>query len=156
MTFLPSSVKGLWPIAASRLTRDLADDLAQDVLLVLHQKYPEVTELTDLIPLAFQVLRFKMLDLQRKRYRRGEYNQESIHDLPLADPHDNPATALEHKQVMDRLIASIERLGPRCRDLFRLKFEGKTFSRNPVDHGATFNQYDLYVGPSAAASSCWT
>lgn len=113
--------------AASRLTRDLADDLAQDVLLVLHQKYHEVTELPDLIPLAFQVLRFKMLDLQRKRHRRGEYNQESIHDLPLADPHDNPATALEHKQVMDRLITSIERLGPRCRDLFRLKFEGKSF-----------------------------
>ena len=35
-------------------------------------------ELTELVPLSFQILRFKMLDRHRKSLRRGEYNQESV------------------------------------------------------------------------------
>lgn len=41
--------------------------------MVLYEKYSQVTELTELIPLAFQILRFKMLDLHRKNLRRAEY-----------------------------------------------------------------------------------
>ena len=81
--------------AASRLSRDMAEDLAQDVMIVLHEKYPQVTDLIELVPLSFQILKFKMLDFQRKSHRRGQYNQESIEDLPLADPHDDPAMLLE-------------------------------------------------------------
>ena len=113
--------------AASRLSRDMAEDLVQDVMIILHEKYPQVTDLTELVPLSFQILRFKMLDFQRKSHRRGQYNQESIEDLPLADPHDDPAMLLEKKQAVERLIASLAQLGPRCRELFRLKLEGNTF-----------------------------
>ena len=77
--------------AASRLSRDMAEDLVQDVMIILHEKYPQVTDITELVPLSFQILRFKMRDFQRKSHRRGQYNQESIEDLPLADPHDDPA-----------------------------------------------------------------
>ncbi len=113
--------------ATSRVPRDHAEDLAQDVLAVLHEKYPHVLELTELVPLAFQVLRFKMLDAHRKSLRRGEYNQESVEDLPLADPADDPATKLDQKQRVDRLLAAVARLGERCRDLFKWKLEGKSF-----------------------------
>ena len=113
--------------AASRLSRDMADDLTQEVMIVLHEKYPNVEDISELVPLAFQILRFKMLDLHRKKFRRGEYDQESIDDLPLADPHDDPAIILERKQAVERLIGSLARLGPRCRELFRFKLEGKTF-----------------------------
>ena len=64
--------------ATSRVSRDLAEDLTQEVLVVLHEKYAGVIELTELVPLAFQVLRFKMLDAYHKSLRRGEYNQEPI------------------------------------------------------------------------------
>lgn len=113
--------------AASRVSREAAEDLVQEVMIVLHEKYPSVTSLDELVPLSFQVLRFKMLDLHRKSLRRGEYNQESIEDLPLMDPGDDPATQLERKQAVDRLIIALNRLGKRCRDLFRWKLEGKTF-----------------------------
>jgi len=113
--------------ATSRLSRDLAEDLAQEVLVVLHEKYARVTELTELVPLAFQILRFKMLDAHRKSLRRGEYNQESVDDLPLADPGDDPATQLDQKQRVDRLLAAMAQLGDRCRELFRWKLEGKSF-----------------------------
>ena len=113
--------------AALRVSRDRAEDLAQDVLAVLHDKYAEVTELTELVPLAFQVLRFKMLDAHRKALRRGEYNQESVEDLPLAHPGDDPARLLERKQRIDRLIRAMSQLGERCRELFKWKLEGKSF-----------------------------
>lgn len=113
--------------ATLRVSRDLAEDLTQEVLVVLHDKYPHVMEVTELVPLAFQVLRFKMLDAHRKSLRRGEYNQEPIEDLPLADPADDPATQLDQKQRVDRLLAALTQLGERCRELFKWKLEGKSF-----------------------------
>ena len=76
--------------ATSRLSRDQAEDLTQDVLAVLHDKYSHVTELVELVPLAFQVLRYKMLDAHRKALRRGEYHQESVEDMPLRIPETIP------------------------------------------------------------------
>ena len=113
--------------ATSRVSRELAEDLTQEVLILLHEKYARVTELTELVPLAFQVLRFKMLDVHRKSLRRGEYNQESVDELPLATPGDDPATLLDQKQRVDRLLAAVAQLGERCRDLFRWKLEGNSF-----------------------------
>lgn len=113
--------------ATSRVSRDHAEDLTQDVLAVLHDKYPLVTELTHLVPLAFQILRYKMLDTHRKALRRGEYNQELVEDLSLADTGDDPATQLDQKQRVDRLLAAITQLGERCRELFKWKLEGKSF-----------------------------
>lgn len=113
--------------ATSRVSRDHAEDLVQDVLAVLHDKYADVTELTELVPLAFQVLRFKMLDAHRKSIRRGEYNQKSVENLQLADPGDDPATQLDQKQRVDRLLAAMTQLGERCRELFKWKLEGKSF-----------------------------
>ena len=113
--------------ATSRVSREHAEDLTQEVLVVLHEKYPAVTDLTELVPLAFQILRFKMLDAHRKAFRRGEYNQESVEELPLADPGDDPATQLDQQQRVNRLLAAIMQLGERCRELFKWKLEGKTF-----------------------------
>ncbi|MGH7206162.1 MAG: RNA polymerase sigma factor [Nitrospiraceae bacterium] len=113
--------------AASKWSREVAEDLAQEVLIILHEKYGDVTDLTELLPLSFQVLRFKMLDFHRKSLRRGEYNQVSIEDLPIADPGGDPSTETEHKQMVERLISAMNKLSPRCRDLFRWKLQGKTF-----------------------------
>ena len=126
-SILTSLRERILAFATSRISREQAEDLTQEVLVVLHEKYPRVTELTELVPLAFQVLRFKMLDAHRKAFRRGEYNQESIDDLPLADPTDDPATQLDQKQRVDRLLAALTQLGERCRELFKWKLEGKSF-----------------------------
>jgi RNA polymerase sigma-70 factor (ECF subfamily) len=113
--------------ATSRVSRDYAEDLTQETLVVLHEKYPAVTDLTELVPLAFQVLRFKMLDAHRKAFRRGEYNQESVEELPLADPADDPATQLDQQQRVNRVLSAITQLGDRCRELFKWKLEGHSF-----------------------------
>ena len=113
--------------ATSRGSREGAEDLAQDVLMVLHEKYPHVTELTQLVPLSFQILRFKMLDRHRQTLRRVEYNPESIDDQPLVDPEDDPAMQAEQKERVTQLIAALQQLGERCQKMFRLKLEGHTF-----------------------------
>ena len=113
--------------AALRVSRDSAEDLTQEVLAVLYEKYAHVKELTELVPLAFQVLRFKMLDAHRKSLRRREYNQESVDDLPRADPGNDPMIQLDQKQRVERLLAAMAQLGERCRDLFKWKLEGIGF-----------------------------
>lgn len=113
--------------ATSRLSRDRAEDLTQDVMAVLHEKYSQVTELVELVPLAFQILRYKMLDTHRKALRRGEYNLASVEELPLADTAADPAAQLDQKQRVDRLLTAMTRLGQRCRELFKWKLEGKSF-----------------------------
>ena len=96
--------------------------------MVLHEKYPHVSELTELVPLSFQILRFKMLDRHRKTLRRGEYNQESVDEHPLVDPADDPAMQAEQKERVTQLIAALQQLGERCQKLFQLKLEGNTFA----------------------------
>jgi len=105
--------------ATLRISRAQAEDVTQEVLVVLHEKYPHVAEQAELVPLAFQILRFKMLDAHRKSLRRGEYNQESVNDLPLTDPGDDPMMQLDQQQRVDRLMAAMAQLGERCRELFK-------------------------------------
>ena len=71
--------------AASRVGRDFAEDLAQEVLLVLEAKYGYLETVEDLVPVSFQILRFKMQDLRRKQSRRGEFTAIDASTLPLAD-----------------------------------------------------------------------
>jgi RNA polymerase sigma-70 factor (ECF subfamily) len=122
--------------AASRMGRDIAEDLAQEVLIVLHEKYPQVTRLEELVPLSFQILRFKLVSFRRKTARRGEYTQVSVEDVQLPDTGADPGARLERQQMSERLAMAIGKLGDRCRELFRLKLEGRTFAEIQTILGA--------------------
>lgn len=126
-SILASLRERILAFATSRTSKEQAEDVTQEVLSLLHEKYAHVTDLTDLVPLAFQVLRYKMLDAHRKALRRGEYNQESVDDLSLATPDASPETQLDQRQRVERLMAALAQLGVRCRELFRWKLEGKSF-----------------------------
>ena len=52
--------------AASHLSRDAAEDLAQEVLMLLHEKYAHLERVEDLLPLSLQIVRFKIMSLRRK------------------------------------------------------------------------------------------
>jgi RNA polymerase sigma-70 factor, ECF subfamily len=113
--------------AASRLSRDVAEDMAQEVLMLLHEKYGHVQQLEELLPLSLQITRFKIQDFRRKTSRRGEYNQVSIEDIQIADAENNPGTEAERRQMLDRLIKAMDSLGDRCRRLLQWKLQGKSF-----------------------------
>ena len=114
--------------AASQLSRDIAEDIAQEVLLLLHTKYREVGLLEDLLPLSLQIARFKIVSLRRKAHRRGEDTQVQIEDVPVASVGLDPAAILEKKEMLERLTAALAKLEGRCRELFRLKLQGKGFA----------------------------
>jgi RNA polymerase sigma-70 factor, ECF subfamily len=101
--------------------------MAQETLMLLHEKYSHVERPEELLPLALQIVRFKMVSLRRKTARRGEYNQVSVTDIPLPDLSANPADYVERKEMLERLSLAVGQLGGRCREMIRLKLLGKTF-----------------------------
>jgi RNA polymerase sigma-70 factor (ECF subfamily) len=113
--------------AASHFAGDAAEDLAQEVLMLLHEKYPHLTRVEDLLPLSLQITRFKIMGLRRKAVRHGEYSQVSITDIPLPDLDPSPAEQFERKQMRERLARALPQLGERCREIMRLKLQGKSF-----------------------------
>ena len=122
--------------AASHLWRDAAEDLAQETLILLYEKYGHVQKLEELLPLALQIVRFKMMGLRRKALRHGEYTQVSIADIQIPDLESNPADYVERKEMLGRLTRALAHLGPRCRELMRLKLLGKTFAEIQKEMGA--------------------
>jgi len=114
--------------AASRMQKDAAEDLAQEVLLLLHEKYRHLDSLEDLLPLSLQIVRFKMMSARRRAQRRGDYSQVPVDELQLAHDGPDPLTAAERRQTRERLIQAISHLGERCRKLLALKLAGKGFA----------------------------
>jgi len=117
--------------AASQLqgnsTADLAQDLAQEVLMVLHEKYSQLDRIEDLLPLSLEIARLKIWAARRKSRRRGEDRQVPVDDLPLAGGEADPFEQAARSESVARLESALAGLGERCRELFRLKLEGYTF-----------------------------
>ena len=122
--------------AASRYAGTQAEDLAQEVLVLLHTKYGHLERAEDLVPLAFQILRFKLAAARRRAARRGEYDALDVEAFPPASDAPDPAAVLERKELLTRLMGGIARLGERCRELFRLKLQGRTFAEIQAQMGA--------------------
>lgn len=122
--------------AASRIAGDSAEDLAQETLMLLHDKYAHVTRLEELFPLSMRIMRFKMVAMRRKSYRRGEAGQVSVDDIQIPDSAPDPATFVERKEMMERMTAAIAKLGARCREIFRLKLLGRSFAEIQVEMSA--------------------
>ena len=113
---------------ASRASRDVAEDIAQETLLLLTTKYAHVTRLEELVPLSITVARFKIRGHFRKAHRRGEDTAVPVEDVPLADTAADPLTQVEQRQAVERLKHAIQRLDGRCREIFRLKLAGSGFA----------------------------
>jgi RNA polymerase sigma-70 factor (ECF subfamily) len=121
--------------AASRMQRDAAEDLAQEALILIHEKYGHLDRLEDLLPLSLKIIRFKMLAYRRKARRRGEYAQISVDEVQAADGAEDALTAMEQREARERLIAAVAALGERCRKLLALKLEGKNFAEIQIAMG---------------------
>lgn len=114
--------------AASRIGRDSAEDLAQDVLILLEEKYPQVNGIADLVPLSLQIARFKLAAIYRKSARRGEGTQVSVDEIQIPDLSQDTADEYERRETMARLASAIAKLPPRCREMIRWKLEGRNFA----------------------------
>ncbi len=123
--------------AASRLSREAAEDVTQEAMLVLHEKYAHIEDPADLLPLAFQIVRFKMAGARRKSVRRGEGRSIPVEDLPLPASGDDPERAAARSEMRERLLGAVSELGSRCREIFRLKLQGHGFEEIRRHFGVT-------------------
>ena len=57
--------------AASHLSGDAAEDVAQETLMVLHERYSHIERPEELVALSFEIVRFKIAGVRRKSVRRG-------------------------------------------------------------------------------------
>lgn len=94
---------------------------------MLHEKYPALDRVEDLLPLSLEIARFKILAARRKTIRRGENAQVSVDDLPLAGAGPDPLEQVVRLQRLELLEAALKGLGARCREIFRLKLQGLNF-----------------------------
>jgi len=113
--------------ATSRFRKEAAEDLAQETLLLLHEKYGHIWALEDLLPLAFRILRYKAAAAWRKARRRGESTAASVEEEPLLDLMSNPGRMAENQELLRRMKEAFSRLGSRCRELFIYKIDGMDF-----------------------------
>lgn len=113
--------------AASRLSREGAEDVTQDVFIVLEEKYAHLERMEDLLPLSLRIVRLKLMGARRKIARRGEYARISVEDIPLADPDPLPDEIAERREIVERLKRALPKLGGRCRELLKHKLQGRTF-----------------------------
>jgi RNA polymerase sigma-70 factor, ECF subfamily len=118
----------IYAFAASRMGREEADDLAQEVLMVLHEKYDHLERIEDLLPLSLQITRFKMMAARRKHVRHGDYTAVPVDDLPLPDLRPSQEQAMELEQRRQRLARAMSLLGERCRQMLAWKLAGKGFA----------------------------
>lgn len=97
------------------------EDLTQEVLTVLVEKYSHLDSLEDLVPLSFRILHNKRLELYR-RLRRDR----SPEPLPASPEMPADETLLERERR--RLLReAITLLSGRCRELLRLQLLGYGF-----------------------------
>ncbi len=90
----------------------------------------------ELFPLCLRILRFKMAASRRKAYRHGEHNLVPADEAPLADGNPDPETRAERRELAERLEAAVRKLPSRCKELLRLKLEGRTFPEIQKTFGA--------------------
>lgn len=117
----------IFAFAASRLGKDFADDVAQETLMVIHEKYAHLTAIEDLLPVALQTARFKMNGARRKMVRHGEFTAVAADGIPLADGLPGQDEVLERKQMRERMARAIAQLGERCRKILAWKLAGHGF-----------------------------
>ena len=125
--------------ARRRLSPADAEDLTQEVLLLLATKYADVEETGQLVALGLGILRKKRADLWRKSARRGESTAEDAAAMPLPHGGPGPDTVAADRERLRLFTAAATRLEGRCREILRRKLEGLSFVEIAAELGRPVN-----------------
>jgi RNA polymerase sigma factor (sigma-70 family) len=102
-----------------------ADDVAQDCVAILLDRYPNVRERIDLLKLATRIASNRICQLYRDRARLAELPDAQ----PASNRSSNPEDLAGHRELVDRILFGMMELQSRCRDLLRmLLIEQKDYS----------------------------
>jgi RNA polymerase sigma-70 factor (ECF subfamily) len=99
-----------------------SEDIAQETLLVLHNRYAAVNDRAEMLKLAVRICANLAAN-----WRRRKSNTARAREVPeaMADPIGrNPESALMEKQLQELLLKAIRESGERCKQLLRLRLGG--------------------------------
>ena len=94
-----------------------ADDVSQDCVLILLDRYPQVRARIDLLKLATRIAGNRICQLYRDRARVASLLPGSPAEKAKAA---SPEDAAAYREVVDRILLGIMELRSRCRDLLRM------------------------------------
>jgi RNA polymerase sigma factor (sigma-70 family) len=99
-----------------------ADDVTQDCIVALLDRYPHVRDRIDMLKLATRIAGNRICQLYRDRAR--------LDQLPESTPAaGNAEEAAQNREMADRVLLGMMELQTRCRDLLRmLLIEQKDYS----------------------------
>lgn len=100
-----------------------ADDIAQEVMLLIHVRYPHLEKTHDLLPLGITIARLKIYEFQRRRTRGGAQFAEEFDAVDSNSP--SVEEQLIRKSAAERLRHGIRQLGVGCQQLLQMFLEGK-------------------------------
>ena len=95
--------------------------------MVLEEKYRHVTTAEEILPLEFEIMRFKLMGWRNRDARRGENTQRDVTEFDLADSAEGQDVLIDRQRRLERLTTALQQMGERCRNIFRWKLEGKGF-----------------------------
>lgn len=110
--------------ASRRVSRDAAEDVAQETLLLLATKYGHLGEAADLVPLALRIARLKVLNLWRKNKRAPVSVEESPQEPASGEDAEDDYL---RRMLFGDLLKALETLSERCRQLLAFRLEGRDF-----------------------------
>jgi RNA polymerase sigma factor (sigma-70 family) len=101
-----------------------AEDLAQDTIVLLMDKYKEKTELVDLVPLGIAVMKNKIGDLHRSSGFRAAKGGVDAQTASVASKDPRPDQVFEKNERTALLAAAVGRLSEDCRELLKFRVQG--------------------------------
>jgi RNA polymerase sigma factor (sigma-70 family) len=138
-TTLASLRLRLLSTARRRLSPADAEDVTQEVLLLLATKYAEVEDPGQLVALGLEILRKKRADLWRKAARRGETGTDDTAQLRLSHGGPGPHTVTADRERLRVFAEAAKHLDGRCREILRRKLEGLSFVEIAAELGRPVN-----------------
>ncbi len=127
----------------SHVGRESAEDLAQDTLMLLEQKYSNLEQMGDLLPVAIRIMSFKLKSFRRTTGRQ-RVSDTPIDEMPLTSADPDAAEQLARAEFRKSIFAALDKLGSRCKRLFLLKLEGHRLTQIREMLGASTMQ-QLYM-----------
>ncbi len=104
-------------------SRDLIEDLVQDVLLALHQKRHTFRDEYPILPWLFAIARHRWIDIARMMSVRPElltWDESDWDRVPDSEAHDRAERREAESEAKTEVAALLEVLTPKQRELIRL------------------------------------
>jgi len=112
---------------ASRVSRDMAEDITQDTLLLLSTKYAHLSSLSDLVPLSMRIARLKLMNHWRKAKRAPVLSVDGPNPPPEPSAEEDVEDSVQRRMMIEGLLQGVGKLSERCRRLMKLRLEGRDF-----------------------------